>query len=100
MKPKQRPPAYTGAKDKQRLLKLADVPTPEMSYEDKRRMWKQEKALREGVKPTDKDLALLHTLHAETDNAVVAAIWAWYENHGCVKLSQLTYLRGLAAQLA
>lgn len=99
MKPKQRSPAYTGAKDKQQLLKLAAVPVPEMSYEDKRRMWKLQKALREGVKPTDKDLALLHTLHAETDNAVVAAIWAWYELHGCVKLSQLTYLRSLVARL-
>ena len=63
------------------------------------KMRKQERALREGVKPTSQDLALLHTLHAETDNAVVAAIWQWYDNHGCVKLSQLTYLRGLAAQL-
>jgi hypothetical protein len=99
MKPKQRTPNYTGAKDKKQLLTLASVPAPEMSYEDKRRMRKQERAIREGVKPTDKDLALLHTLHAETDNAVVAAINNWYSLHGCVKLSQLTYLRGLAATL-
>ena len=71
-----------------------------MPIAQRRKMWKQERALREGVKPTAQDLALLHTLHAETDNAVVAGINTWYELHGCVKLSQLTYLRGLAAQLA
>ena len=70
-----------------------------MTYQERGKMWKQEKAIRQGVKPTDKDLALLHTLHAETDNAVVAAIWEWYAQHGCVKLSALTYLRGLAANL-
>ena len=70
-----------------------------LTWEQRKKAWAREKALREGVKPTDKDLALLCTLHAETDNAVVAAIWQWYDLHGCVKLSQLTYLRGLWAQL-
>lgn len=68
-----------------------------LTCEERAKMWKMQRAIREGVKPVEQDLQLLTRLREELPaDAVVQAIWSWYCNHGCMKLSQLTYLRARA----
>lgn len=86
-------PRYYSTGAKLDIRKSVDKWNDGLTYEERGRMWKQQAAIKAGIKPSSAILSRMEELSKV--NKVVAQIKDWYELHGVIRLSQLNYIENV-----